>query len=261
MVFTNIKNSVKLGNYLKYSGGVIVEKELFAKSPTICTPLTGKNTEEIIAELKSIVPKKPDLIEWRADFFDQVDHFDQVILTAQEISKNCSGIPILFTIRSTEEGIVELLSGICQTDFVSMIDFEASNKPEHIKQLREVSSNHQKKLILSYHNFEYTPDKSELLDRLRVAKSYGADVAKAAVMPKDEKDVLALLEVTKDAQDELNIPIITMSMGGLGAISRMLGWIYGSAVTFAVGEKSSAPGQIPIENLRKIIELVKESVE
>src|SRR5688572_10446845 len=122
----------------------MTEMELFGKRPYICTPLTGKNTEEIIAELNSIVPKKPDLIEWRADFYDQIDQFDQVILTAQEIFKNCSGIPILFTIRShkeggqsiplTEEGIVELLSSICQTDFVTMIDFEASNKPEHIKQ-------------------------------------------------------------------------------------------------------------------------------
>lgn len=245
--------------------------ELFEKKPYICTPLTGRNPNELIAELNSIVPKKPDLIEWRADFFEQIDQVDQVILAAQEISKNCSGIPVLFTIRShkeggqtiplTEEGIVELLSSICQTDFVSMIDFEASNKPEHIKQLREISSNYQKKLILSYHNFECTPNKSELLDRLRAAESYGADIAKAAVMPKDEKDVLALLEVTKDAQDELNIPIITMSMGGTGAISRMLGWMYGSSVTFAVGEKSSAPGQIPIEKLRKIIDLVKESME
>jgi 3-dehydroquinate dehydratase-1 len=245
--------------------------ELFEKKPYICTPLTGRNTEEIIVELKSIVPKTPDLIEWRADFYEQIDQFEQVILTAQEISKNCNGIPLLFTIRShkeggqsiplTEEGIVELLRSICQTDFVTMIDFEASNKPEHIEQLREVSSKNQKKLILSYHNFEYTPEKAELLDRLRIAESYGADVAKLAVMPKNEKDVLALLEVTKDAQDELKIPIITMSMGGIGAISRMLGWIYGSVVTFAVGEKSSAPGQIPIENLRKIIELVKESVD
>jgi 3-dehydroquinate dehydratase I len=248
-----------------------VEKELFEKKPYICTPLTGRNVNELIAELNNIVPKKPDLIEWRADFFELIDQVDQVILAAQKISKNCSDIPILFTIRShkeggqaiplTEEGIVELLSSICQTDLVTMIDFEASNKPEHIKQLREVSSNYQKKLILSYHNFECTPDKSELLDRLRAAESFGADIAKAAVMPKDEKDVLALLEVTKDAQDELNIPIITMSMGGTGAISRMLGWMYGSSVTFAVGEKSSAPGQIPIENLRKIIDLVKESIE
>ncbi|WP_299833094.1 type I 3-dehydroquinate dehydratase [uncultured Metabacillus sp.] len=249
----------------------MMERELLEKWPSICTPLTGRNTEELIVELNSIVPKKPDLIEWRADFYDQIDQFDQVIRTAGEIFKNCNGIPILFTIRShkeggqaiplTEEGIVDLLSNICQTDFVKMIDFEVSNKLEHIKRLKEVSSNHQKTFILSYHNFEYTPEKPELLDRLRTAASYGADVAKLAVMPKDEKDVLALLEVTKDAQDELNIPIITMSMGGMGAISRMLGWIYGSAVTFAVGETSSAPGQIPIENLRKIIELVKESVE
>jgi 3-dehydroquinate dehydratase-1 len=49
-----------------------------------------------------------------------------------------------------------------------------------------------------------------------------------------------------------------MSMGGLGAISRIVGWMYGSSVTFAVGKSSSAPGQVPIGELRKIIQLTKK---
>ncbi|MED4403068.1 type I 3-dehydroquinate dehydratase [Metabacillus fastidiosus] len=243
---------------------------MFEQKPLICTPLTGKNTEEIIKELIAIVQKQPDLIEWRVDFFEQIAETDKVLFTAEQIFKNSTGIPLLFTIRSHKEGgesiplaeneKVDLLCAVCETEFFELVDYEASNEIEYIKRLRDVSKQNGKKLILSYHNFDCTPDKSEILNRLQIAESYGADIAKAAVMPKDEKDVLALLEATKDAEASLNIPIITMSMGQLGAISRMLGWMYGSSVTFAVGEKSSAPGQLPIEKLRKVIDLVKETV-
>jgi 3-dehydroquinate dehydratase-1 len=34
--------------------------------------------------------------------------------------------------------------------------------------------------------------------------------------------------------------------------------MYGSSVTFAVGKSSSAPGQVPIDELRKIIQLTKK---
>lgn len=243
---------------------------LFENKPLICTPLTGKNNEEIMKELLTIIEKKPDLIEWRVDFFEQIAEFDQVLLTAEQIFKNSNNIPLLFTIRSYREGgetislneneKVDLLCKVCETSYFAMVDYEASNEEVHIKRLRDVSKQNGKKLILSYHNFSHTPEKSEILSRLQMAESYGADIAKAAVMPKDEKDVLALLEVTKDAENLLNIPVITMSMGQLGAVSRMLGWMYGSSVTFAVGEKSSAPGQLPIEKLRQIINLVKETM-
>lgn len=40
----------------------------------------------------------------------------------------------------------------------------------------------------------------------------------------------------------------------------MLGWVFGSTITFAVGEQSSAPGQIPIEKLKEMIKLADESM-
>jgi len=51
--------------------------------------------------------------------------------------------------------------------------------------------------------------------------------------------------------------MITMSMGPLGSLTRMAGWMFGSTVSFAVGEKSSAPGQIPIEELRLVLDVTQ----
>ncbi|MDQ0338396.1 3-dehydroquinate dehydratase-1 [Caldalkalibacillus uzonensis] len=247
-------------------------KELLNENelPCICTPLTGKNKAEIISELVTIVPKNPDLIEWRVDFFNDIDQLDEVFSTLQEIYNHSNGIPLLFTIRSQAEGgqeiplledeRVELLCKVCESDFIDMIDFEVSNNPEHIKRLRDVSNKHLKKLVLSYHNFECTPKKTEIFKHLLMMQFYGADVAKAAVMPNSQEDVITLLEVTKEAKETLTIPVVTMSMGELGIVSRIFGWYYGSAITFAVGDKSSAPGQIPIETLQQIIRMVKDSI-
>ena len=109
-------------------------------------------------------------------------------------------------------------------------------------------------LILSYHNFQATPDAAALLATFAEAERCGADIAKVAVMPRSPEDVLTLMGATWRASETLGIPLIGMSMGPLGAVSRMASGVFGSALTFAVGESSSAPGQIPIEALRAVLE-------
>jgi 3-dehydroquinate dehydratase-1 len=80
----------------------------------------------------------------------------------------------------------------------------------------------------------------------------GADIAKVAVMPKDYADVLTLLSATlKARKGAVKVPIVTMSMGSEGGITRLAGGLFGSDITFAIGKESSAPGQIPIGDLRK----------
>ena len=79
----------------------------------------------------------------------------------------------------------------------------------------------------------------------------GAHIAKAAVMPNSQRDVLVLLNATLKARTEaLQIPIITMSMGKLGIVTRIAGGLFGSDITFAAGKEASSPGQIPIGKLR-----------
>ena len=87
----------------------------------------------------------------------------------------------------------------------------------------------------------------------------GADIAKVAVMPKNYKDVLILLNATLKARTEhLEIPIITMSMGPEGGVTRLAGGLFGSDLTFAIGKEASAPGQIPIGDLRQAMSVLYE---
>ena len=50
--------------------------------------------------------------------------------------------------------------------------------------------------------------------------------------------------------------LITMSMGKLGMVSRISGELFGSCVTFAAGKKASAPGQIAMDDLKNILQIL-----
>jgi 3-dehydroquinate dehydratase-1 len=83
-------------------------------------------------------------------------------------------------------------------------------------------------------------------------------VAKVAVMPREDEDVLALLTATAQASRSLTIPLISMSMGTRGALSRIFGHQFGSTVTFAAGLAPSAPGQWSLPVLRAALASLSE---
>ena len=94
----------------------------------------------------------------------------------------------------------------------------------------------------------------------------GADLAKIAVWPTSADDVARLLGVcaraTAGAGTVLGVPVATMSMGALGAVSRVAP-AFGSALTFAVvpdeqgQSRASAPGQLPLQDVRRCLELLR----
>jgi 3-dehydroquinate dehydratase-1 len=226
----------------------------------VCTPLVGRTIGALKAELAEILPKSPDLIEWRVDFFDAIADLGQVLAAAAELRALVVGIPIVFTRRALHEGgepialdedaVVELYAALCASGDVDVVDYELSQPEHHRRRVRAVSQAYGVALIVSCHDFNATPAVEAMLGMLLRAGREGADVAKLAVMPHAPPDVLRLLAATLQASAALDIPVITMSMGGLGAVTRVCGWQYGSSVTFAVGQRVSAPGQIPIETLR-----------
>ncbi len=110
------------------------------------------------------------------------------------------------------------------------------------------------RVILSSHDFQRTPPGDELLRRLSLMEALGADLAKAAVMPNCGQDVLTLLSATRTAADTLSCPVITMSMGKLGAVSRVSGALTGSCLTFGTAGEASAPGQLPAGILKQILD-------
>ncbi len=239
--------------------------------PMICTPLVGMNEEQLVEQLQQVLGKRPDIIEWRADFFAELADDAAVLKTAAALKDIAGDTPLLFTIRSWHEGgqtimltdqeVIELNAEICRKTAIEYVDCELRNAHDHIRYLREASAVCGKKMIGSFHNFDFTPSCEEIVLKLIEAEQKKMDVAKVAVMPKSLEDVLALLNATVLAKRQLSIPLITMSMGKYGAISRMVGGVFGSALTFAVGAKASAPGQVPIEDLQAVLDIIDRSMD
>ena len=235
----------------------------------ICTPLVARTADGVQAELQSILPKHPDLIEWRVDFFEGIHDPVRVVEVAQAIRQTTESIPIIFTRRAAHEGgeaisideaaVITLYEKICASGAVDIIDYELSQSAANRARLRAVSRAHDVLMIMSHHNFTSTPGATVLVEKLMDAERDGADIAKLAVMPQAAGDVLVLLEATLAASQRIEIPLITMSMGAMGAMTRLCGWIVGSAVTFAVGDGSSAPGQIPIDDLRAALKTMERA--
>ena len=239
--------------------------------PTICTPMVGRTREQVLEEVALLVTKQPDLLEWRVDFFQEIGNVAAVVALANEIRRAAGGIPVLFTRRSiteggepiplTEEQVVALIDAVCASRTVELVDFEMNNDPTHIALVRAATRAHGIGLVLSFHNFQSTPSQEVLSQRFAQAQSLGADVAKIAVMPQRLEDVLSLLGATLESSQKLDIPLVSMSMGGYGSLTRLFGWAFGSALGFAVGAAASAPGQVPIEDMNTVLGIMQKSME
>jgi 3-dehydroquinate dehydratase I len=116
-------------------------------------------------------------------------------------------------------------------------------------------------IVMSNHDFSGTPPAAELLARLRRQQELGADVLKLAMMPRDPSDVLELLRATWEmASRYADRPMMTMSMGGTGVVSRLAGEIFGSAMCFGMIGRASAPGQVEVERLAAVLDIVHRSL-
>ena len=240
-----------------------------ARLPAVCAPLVARTREALAVEASSVAALQPDLLEWRVDFFTALDRPAEVLAAARAVRQAAVGIPILFTRRSQREGgqpialdepqVLALYEQIAGSGTVDAMDFEMGNDTGHVAQVRALTRRNGLALVLSFHDFQRTPGDAELDARFDRAQELEADVAKVAVMPQSMVDVHRLLGATLRASERLSIPVVSMAMGGLGAVSRLAGGVYGSALTFAVGSAPSAPGQIPIAAVRSALAVLQRA--
>lgn len=244
--------------------------EIGADKPKICVPIVGETIEDIIEEAISFKGKSIDIIEWRVDGFEKVYIHEEVLHVLEQLLKIIPDIPLLFTFRTANEGgkkaispdkYVSLNKEVIKSGYVDLVDVELYIGDRYAREIISCAHEHNVFVIASNHDFEKTPDKQEMKNRLLRMQTMEADIAKIAVMPKSKLDVLYLLEVTATIQEDgLHIPCITMSMAGLGVVSRIVGEIFGSAVTFGAVNKTSAPGQIRVKELENILEILHNNL-
>ncbi|WP_404331274.1 type I 3-dehydroquinate dehydratase [Mesobacillus maritimus] len=238
--------------------------------PKICVPMVGETVEQLAEEAKALKTMDLDVIEWRVDFFEDVEDVPKVIGALSEIRSIISGIPLVFTFRTAKEGGEKQLSQaayktlyieVIETGMVDLIDLELFTSESDLKMLIKEAHSRNVFVIISNHDFLKTPSKEEIVSRLRKAQELGADIPKIAVMPTHPRDVLTLLDATLEMDENYaDCPIVTMSMGGKGMVSRITGEVFGSALTFGAAKKTSAPGQLPVSKLREFLALMHKSI-
>lgn len=237
--------------------------------PKIAVSLMGIDESELAGEIEKLNNINFDIVEWRVDFYKDVENIDKVKETLSYIRKLLKDIPIIFTFRTKNEGgnreiskeyYIELLKEIVKTKEIDLVDIELFTGYEEVINIINISHENKVKVIISNHDFEKTPSKKEITERLKKMIDLGADIPKMAVMPKCRNDVLTLLSATSDIYEQYSdTPIITMSMGSIGMVSRIAGEFFGSALTFGAAEKTSAPGQINADDLSTILSLIHKS--
>jgi 3-dehydroquinate dehydratase/shikimate dehydrogenase len=210
----------------------------------ICVAIKGPTFAEAHAQIMQAIPHA-DLIELRLDYFDEVD------LVALGQLKQKFSIPMIFALKGIIQG--GQYKGI-ESERLKLICRLAELKPEYmdleshldIQFLQQLNQNHPSiKFIISFHDFSKTPDDlTAVFDRMQKPIDC---IYKIAVRANSGLDVLKFI----DWEKKIGTPIIGISMGTFGQISRILQPIVGGYFTYACLDEDlkTAPGQITAGNL------------
>ena len=230
--------------------------------PKICVPVVETTTEKIIQQIQEL--QNCDLIELRIDFYENIHDLKQVHELLLQVRQQ-TNLPLLLTYRSLKEGghiqlsdqeYLSLVQTVCQSGCIDIVDIELESGNMLVYQLVEIAHQNHVKVLMSYHDFEKTPTVMEMKERLEKMEIMGADICKIAVMPFSYKDVIQLLNTTMEMSQRLTRPLVTMSMGKIGKITRIVGELVGSSITFASVGQSSAPGQLTLEDMQTLLEVI-----
>jgi 3-dehydroquinate dehydratase-1/3-dehydroquinate dehydratase/shikimate dehydrogenase len=167
--------------------------------------------------------------------------------------------PLLFTNRPQWEGGLYLGDEAKRTALLldaaqagaAYVDLEL--KADHGLRRDLLAAATKSRVILSWHNFDHTPDDATLTDILSQQKDGGAHIGKMVTMAHSWQDVLRVLRLQLLAAEK-NFPLIAFCMGAAGVISRLATLELGGYMTYAAPDTASAtaPGQLPVATLNRL---------
>ena len=214
----------------------------------ICAPIRNETSSGILEFIDKAINNGADLVELRIDAMKDPDP-QEVASLIEEIAH-----PLIATNRMKEEGgfyegteteRTEILLEAAK--YADYVDIELRTEDKYRSKIIKAS----KSIIISYHNFQKTPSVPEILKIVNSEHELG-DLAKFAVMPRNIKDTLKVLEVLSHVDNTIGI-----AMGELGRYTRVVAPLFGSPITYASLNNESAPGQMDIETTKNIIHSLK----
>lgn len=191
-----------------------------------------------------------DLVELRVDGFSDFAGW----LEAGRALEN-SGIPVIITIRSSAEGGLwkgdegqrrEMLNAALNS--LSGIDVELHSAIA--QPLAARAKELQRTCILSFHDFQKTAPREELMVLLKRMESFGS-VAKIAATANSPEDVVTLRSLLRE---KWQVPVCIIGMGTHGRETRLAFPLEGSCLSYGYLDKPGAPGQYSARELKEYFE-------
>ncbi|NPA13353.1 MAG: type I 3-dehydroquinate dehydratase [Aquificae bacterium] len=217
--------------------------------PLVVLPVDDKGLEE---KLKEAVKVGIDMVELRIDQFEDLS-IPYIMEKAKQVKD--SGLKLLSTVRCKGEGgadipdekRLEIFSKVSKVSDV--IDIEL--KSEINREVVGIAKSNDAQALVSYHDFEKTPEEEEIQQIIDEAYYLGADIIKYAFKVNNHDDVARILCITNKNKGR---KLVAIGMGELGKLTRVAGYFFGSIFTYTYIGKSFAPGQI---EATKLIEELK----
>ena len=232
--------------------------------PKVILPIVERAEAAILEKAAQFSTLQADCVEWRVDYFEGARAPGAVARCLAKMRVILRDKLLLVTIRTKAEGgqvalspaeYRQFLELVLDTDCADLLDIEFFTAGADLPLLVEQAHTAGVPVVCSSHDFHKTPPRAELVHRMVAMQQAGADLPKLAVMPQSRTDVLELLAATAEMADlHPETPVITMSMGALGAVSRLAGEAFGSAMTFANPGQASAPGQVSLNIVNEVLD-------
>lgn len=212
--------------------------------PLIAVSFSDATPDSAIADAES---DGLDIAELRIDRYKSLE----ALYVLDHVTR-FSRLPTIATIRTKAEGgawegaesdRLELFRAVLP--HVDAVDIELS-ATEILPELVTDAHMQGKVVVVSNHNFDYTPSLADLENMAQRAKQSGADYVKISTMAKTLADIKTLAMFTlRNAE----LGLIVSAMGNQGSVSRVFFPALGSRITYAhAGGQPLVPGQLEYQD-------------
>ena len=207
-----------------------------------CIPIMAKSLEESITLVGEAANKDCDFLEWRIDCLE--DKIKPELFTKTWTNmKELTDKPIIVTLRTKGQGgkahlsisqyniYMRKLLDLIKMDYLD-VELTTCASDAKAKMFAQMAKSRGIKVILSYHDIQYTSCARDIEMMLCRLKYIGADIPKVAYQANSQEDVDNLKQGALKAHEKIG-DLIAISMGELGKETRINGDEFGSMITFA----------------------------
>lgn len=212
-------------------------------SKIVASPIV-ETTEEFI---KIVENSSADLYELRVDSLENLEINDLKNLSEK----------LIVTIRSKDEGGIKGISDDKKLSIfrnfleIEPLFFDIEYKSKLKDQIIDDLTNTETKSILSYHDFDKTPDFETLEELYDNMKDVNPNLIKIVTFCNEPKDNLKMFKLLIEYDG-----LVSFCMGKLGRISRIFSLLYSPFTYASLSEEKAGPGQLSVEELDKIKEVL-----